>query len=213
MQPYQKATEAIKEHQRLPAKIAKFGLPLAGAALAKGTLKRILPFLSEHIDPEMSVKGVSKADPRLGNAMQHALDIGYPQDQINEHVRSSIEPEEIKQEPAKQNKNIIEQYSPELHQYILEKVQKGETPLAAATKATLDNTLGKKFKEVLEKISKQHKTPWHNIIESIYGSGQTAQPQQQATSPQPQPQAQPQQGQGLQAYMDVLGKIKNSLGV
>ena len=212
MQPYQAATENELQHQKIPGKLLKYGGAAAGGYLAR----RIIPFISQYISPETQVKGLSKIDPRMGGAVEHAMDVGYSQDEINDHIKKMVTPDE---EPAKQSRNIVEQYSPELHQYILEEVKKGQTPISAAMKATYDKSLGKKFKDVLDKISKQHKTPWHNIIESIYGSGE-AQPKQQMAQQSPQmvpqqpqsvSQAPQQPGQGKQALMAVLQNIQQRL--
>ena len=76
--------------------------------------------------------------------------------------------EEGQQEPAKQNKNIIEQESPELHSFVDQEIRKGRKPIEAAALAQKD----KRFSNVIKKLMKTHKTSWSNIIESIFGSGE-----------------------------------------
>lgn len=203
MQPYQQATEEQMKHQRLPGKVAAVGASVAGGYAAR----KILPFLSKFISSDMEVKGLNKVEPRLGGAVQHALDLGYSQEEINEYAKSNLGLEEEsknKQEstPAKQNRNIIEQYAPDLHNFITDLIKKGKSPIEAAAMATLDQTGRKSFKKHIEKLTKDHKTPWSAIVESIYGSAQQPQinPQDaQKNAQMGQPVPSPQQQQPAQS--------------
>jgi hypothetical protein len=82
-----------------------------------------------------------------------------------DYLRQNSEPKEEKQENAEESRNIIEQYSPELNQFIQEQIGKGLDPLQAGAIAQND----KRFSSVIQKLMKDHKTPWSNIIESIFG--------------------------------------------
>ncbi len=104
--------------------------------------------------------------------------------------------------PPKENRNIIEQYSPELHQFIDQEVKNGRDLLQAGALAQND----KRFSKIIDKLSKDHKTPWSNILQAVYGGAQQSQPQVQ-----PQ-QSQQQSGQGQQALASILEKINQRLG-
>lgn len=143
-----------------------------------------------------------------------------------DYIRDSLSPKEEKQpaqqeqkaQPAKQGKNIIEQYSPELYQFIEQHVKSGRPAEHAAALAQMD-TKGNNFRSIINKITKDHQTDWSSIVQSVFG-GQGGnktpnQPQQQQNPQQQQPQqpGQPQQGgQGQQALMAILEKINQRLG-
>jgi hypothetical protein len=180
------------------------------AAKAAGPLaSKIMPFINKYIPADMAIKGISKVSPEMGKLLRKGMDQGLNVQDGLDFIKGQIEK---KSEPAKQKLNIIEQVSPELHQFIDQEIRKGRKPLEAGTVARLD----KKHAETIKKLEKQHKTPWSKIIESLYGNGDQALPQQgqqQAQAPQqsqqqPHPnsaqgkmlaaqQAQQGQGQGL----------------
>lgn len=158
----------------------------AGTALAGGKLlSKIAPFLSEYIPIDLAFKGISKVNPKLGafleNGMKQGLDLqeglNYIKDKFQgkEEQKENQEPEE-KQEPAKQKGNIIEQYSPELFSFLKEKIAGGMTPQKAAGEA-LGSKKAKEFNAAIDKMVGDHQTTFSEILESIFGTGQTAQPQ------------------------------------
>lgn len=199
-----------------------------GAAKAGSTIySKIAPFLSEYIPVDLAMKGINKINPALGSFLQKGMKQGLNvKDGLN-FIKENMQPkQEEKKESTKEKRNIIEQYSPELNQFINEEVGKGRTPIEAAALAQND----KRFKDVIGKLTKDHKTPWSNIIEGIFGKGQATQPQQQGfLMPQPeiphsssaeqdmsrqqqQPQQGQQPGQGQQALMAILQKLQQSRG-
>ncbi len=121
-----------------------------------------------------------------------------------------------KVEPAKEKRNIVEQYSPDLHQFIQEQIQKGVSPIQAGAIAQA-GIKGKNFESAIKKLVKDHKTDWSSILQTVYGSGteNVRNQPQNGTSPQ-QTQQQTQQpkqsSSGQQALMDVLNKINQRLG-
>ena len=175
MQPYQKASEEIIRQQSEPSRLvktaAKTALGLAGGGVA---VRRIAPFLSQYIPEDIFVKGLSKIDPRLGKFIRSAMEQGHSVDDVKNFMGEKVQ----ESEPLKTDKNVVEQYSPELHQFLSEHIQKGRSPLEAAGMATLDQTGRKSFKRIIDKITKDHKSPWSAIVESVYGSNLT--PKQQA---------------------------------
>lgn len=102
----------------------------------------------------------------------------------------------------KEDRNIIEQESPELYQFILDQIREGHKPIQAGAVATTH----KKFSNAIKKLMKTHKIPWSNIIESVFGAGDQALPKVAENS------GQLQQGQGSQALMAMLQKINQRLG-
>lgn len=107
------------------------------------------------------------------------------------------------QQPMQQH-NIIEQYSPELHQFILSHTKQGRSPLEAGALAQLD----KKFMNVIKKIESDHKAPFSAILESIFGSAM--QPQKAAKAPQGAAGGQQGIGSGQAALMRILEKIQQA---
>ena len=249
MQPYQKAGKEIQRQGEFPKEILKTVGSLAATAgtTALGGLaaSRVLPFLSQYIPQDLAIKGLSKIDPRFGKFINKALSKGTDFEEIKNFIKGKAEEGEEKQ-PAKQNGNIIQQESPELHSFVEQEIKnagnpgetppcrpadlqdetQGRPPAERHTARSAENGLieaaalaqnDKRFSDIIKKLMKIHKTPWSNIIESIFGNGDTAQqqerqqPQQEQQPQQPvaqqQPQQQPQQsggGQGLQAIMQAL---------
>ena len=206
MQPYQEATQEIKRQGELPLTTAKNAGSIAATAYAGGGLvNRVLPFLSKYIPQNLAIKGLSKIDPRYGKFIEKAMSAGKSFEEVKEFIGSKIEEEVESKKPAKQNKNIIEQESPELHQFLDQEIRKGRKPIEAAAIAQND----KRFSDLIGKLSKKHKTPWSNIIESVFGKGDMAQPNQQQEQPL---QQDGQTGPGQQALMGILQKINQKLG-
>lgn len=204
MIPYQEAGEATKKQGEAPLKAIKtagsLALGTAGGGLA---LSKVMPFLSKYIPQDLATKALSKIDPRFGKFIKNALGSGFKYDEVKQFIEEkAIEGKD--QEPAKQNRNIIQQYSPELHEFIDQEIKSGRSPIEAGAIAQND----KRFINVIKKLSKEHKTSWSNILQSIYGGiGQSQSPQQSQPS---QPSQQP--GQGQQALMSILQKIQQSRG-
>lgn len=209
MQPYQEAADQRKRQSELPMKIAKgaasVGVSALGAKAAAGIGSKILPFLSKYIPQELAIKGMSKIDPRMGKFIQKSMSEGYDYDEVKEFIGEKFE--QPQSEPAKQEKNIIEQYSPDLHQFLLGEMQSGRSPLEAGALASLDRK-GKNFKKIIEKMVADHKTPWTAILQTVYGDAQGQQPSQQKQ----QPQSQQQTGQGQSALMAILQKLQAARG-
>jgi hypothetical protein len=205
MQPYQEAAQAVKKQGEFPLKIAKAigagGIAAASSYLGGGAINRVLPFLSEYIPENLVKKGLSKIDPRYGKFIDKALAAGKSMEEIQDFIGGKIQESQAKQEPAKENRNIIEQYSPELHQFVSQEIKKGRPLMQAGAIAQ------SKFGDVIKKLTKDHKTQWSDILQSVYGSMQgQAQPQEQ------QQNAQQQNGPGAQALLNILSKINQNMG-
>jgi len=142
--------------------------------------------------------------------MEGASESGYTFDDIKEFMKEKIS----KSEPAKENRNIIEQYSPELFSFIKEKVNSGMSPIQAGEIAQREG----KFSDPIKKIEKDHKTNWLRVLELLFGSGKDAQAQQAQVRPAQQDQQELQQpgqqqpGQGQAALMAVLQKLQQARG-
>jgi hypothetical protein len=227
MQPYQQASEEIKRQGNRPAQIAKTvgSAASAAASLYSGgnILGKVLPMLSQYLPEDLAIKGLNKIDPRFGKFIQKALSNGQSFDEVRDFIGEKAE-----EQKTLDNRNIIEQVSPELFQFLKDQIGKGRQPIEAGAIAQHD----KKFADIIKKLMKDHKTNWSDIIQSIFGNGQTAQPQQaqnaltqQAMQPPgslPTQNAsteanafqrqQGQSGQGQQAITAILQKIQNKLG-
>ncbi len=200
MQPYQEASQETQRQSEIPIDIFK---SVAKTAIGYGggiALSKVAPFLSKYIPENIMVKGLSKLDPRFGKFIDKALSNGTSLEEVKSFISEKMEGQEDsqKQEPPKENRNIIQQYSPELYQFIDEQIKNGRDPLQAGAIAQND----KRFSSIINKLSKDHKTPWSNILQSVYGQSQK--PQQQ--------NSQQQSGQGQAALMAILQKLQQSRG-
>jgi hypothetical protein len=165
MQPYQEASEESSRQSYRPFQAAS---TLAGSALKVGIGGRIMSFLNKYIPPDLAAKGLSKIDPRLGKFINLGQEAGYSFDDIADYTKQKIAGQE---EPAaQQHKNIIEQESPELHQFLDQQIRAGRNPIEAAAIAQGD----KRFINAIKKLEKAHKTPWSQIIQGIFGTGERA---------------------------------------
>lgn len=210
MRPDEMASkEAIERDQRFRGNLKKgMGtvLSLGGAGLAGSMGAKIMPFLNEYIPIDLAFKGISKVSPKLGHFLQRGLSQGLDLKEGLEFVKNKLSGEETQGQKAQEHRNIIEQYSPELHQYMDQEIKKGRRPIEAGALAQHD----KRFSKIIDKLSKDHKTPWSSILESVYGGGQKeSQPQQQPM------QEQPQQGQDqselekiIQGGVELLKKYR-----
>ncbi len=174
LRPDEKAVESeIERDQQVRSTLGKAAKTAASAGTAValgpgGVGARVLPFLNKLIPAELAMKGLSKVSPKIANFLKRGQSLGLNVEEGIQYLRDSIKPNEEKPEKPKDNRNIIEQYSPELHQFISQEVSGGRTPIEAAAVAQND----KRFSEVIKKLSKDHNTPWSSIIDSIYGTGQ-----------------------------------------
>ncbi len=176
MQPYQEASEEISRQGNAPLNIAKNvgGLASAGATTYFGgaAINRVLPFLSKYIPEELAIKGLNKIDPRFGKFINKAMAAGQTFEEVKDFIGSKVEEGVEQSKPAKENRNIVEMYSPELHQFIQEQIQSGRSPLEAGALASLGKKGGKDFKKIIEKMEKEHKSPFSAILQTVYGQGQ-----------------------------------------
>jgi hypothetical protein len=195
MEPYQKASQSLRERGEAPIHAVKnLGYSALGggaASLGSSVVSKLIPkvgsLINKYVPDNLSQAGLSKLDPRFGKFIQGALDEGYSYDD----VRSTIE-EKLGNTVSQQAKNLIEQESPELHQFLDQEIKKGRKPIEAG--AIAQNN--KKFTNTIKKLMKTHKTSWSNIIESVFGGQGTAQPEEQQPSQQGMQQTQ-QGGQGI----------------
>lgn len=104
MQPYQEATEEVRRQSELPLKLAKKAGSLAATAgsgfIGGGLLSRVLPLLSKYIPEEITVKGLSKIDPRFGKFFNKAVKAGKTIDEAKEVIKEKISPKEEKRQEA-----------------------------------------------------------------------------------------------------------------
>lgn len=189
-----------------------------GAAAVAGSKlgSRILPFLNEYIPYDLALKGINKVSPSLGGFLKKGMEKGLDLKDGLDYIKKSFSgEEEEKRGPVKENRNIIQQYSPELFQFLEDQIKQGKDPLHAGAEARID----KRFNPVIEKISKDNKSDWSSILQTVFGQSQMALQSQKKKQPQQaqpmQSQAQSQQsqgGQGQQALMSILQKIQQSRG-
>lgn len=205
MQPYQEATEEIRRQGELPLKAAKtlgsIGASAATAYLGGGVINRVLPFLSKYIPEDLAIKGLNKIDPRYGKFINKALSAGKSFEEVKEFIGEKIQGKQESTEKTPEQRSIIEQYSPELFQFLKGEIDKGRAPLEAGALAQSQGS----FKNIIKKMSEDHKAPFSSILESVFGGAQ--QPKQQMQQPQDQNLSQQRQGNGDQALLAALDKM------
>lgn len=202
MQPYQEASQELQRQGEFPKRALQTGLSVAGSAAGGLALKNVLPFLSQYIPQDLAIKGLSKIDPRFGKFINKSMSEGKSFDEIKDFIKDKAKGGN--EEKPQEQRNIIEQYSPELFQFLKSEVDNGRNPLEAAALARLP-TKKNNFEKVIKKIEGDHKTDFSSIIQSIFGSAQ--QPQQAQPQQNENQNMQPQQGNSDQALMAALDKI------
>lgn len=205
MEPYQRASEALRSGEESPIQLLKgAGLTALGGGLINAgskAMSKVIPavgaLINDYIPEEISKKGLSRIDPRFGKFIQGALDEGYSYDDLREFLGEKIK----KSMPAKEDKGIIEQYSPELSSFIKEKIGSGMTPIQAGAVAQND----RRFSNAIKKMTQDHKVQWSQILESEFGKepvSQSQNMQQQQNKP----------SDAKAALMQILQQINSSLG-
>lgn len=177
----------------------------AGAlALGSGITSKILPFLNEYVPQELAMKGLIKVSPKVADFLKRGQSMGLDIREGMDFVKDQLTP----RENPSDERSVIEKYSPDLFNFLKEQIGKGRNPLEAAAIAQLND----KFKSIIKKIENDNKTNWSSIIESVFGGGQSAQPEEQQ-SPQGQQQAQGGIDPNLQAIGQKLQQLLQSRGM
>jgi len=226
MQPYQTATEEIARQGQAPKRLLQQGIGAATAitgatAFGKSLAQKTLNLVNKYIPENLAIKGLEKLDPRYGKFIKKMMDSGAEWNEIAEFIggkaQEGLDQEQETQEPAKDIRNLIEKHSPELHQFISNQMKKGKSHKEAGALARI-GTGGKAFDKVIDKLTKEHKTTWEDILDAVYGGAQGQPQPAQAPAAQQQQAAQPQQpqqvqgGPGQQALMGILNKINQAMG-
>lgn len=225
MRPDEQANQSdIQRDQRMRQNVSK-GIGTAASLVGAGAGARIIPFLSEHIPTDLAMKGLQKVSPKIADILKRGQNAGLDIKQGMEFIKSKLSPGQPTQ-AASDNRNLIEKYSPELHQFIDQQIKGGRSHLEAGAIAQLGKKGGPDFKSIIDKITKDNKSSWADVLEAVYGNPpqNPSNPSVSAPNPaQPHPnsaqgqqaarQAQGQQaGPGQQALMDILSKINQRLG-
>jgi len=214
MIPYREAGKKILEREEVPLKtglalgkaaIGSAGVSAAGYAGAN-LMKRALPFLSKFIPESTAIKGLDKIDKRFGDFAKKALEAGYDFEEVKDFIEKKSSEKSTQKENSQENKNIIEQYSPELFQFIQDNINQGKDLMQAGALAQNDS----RFANIVQKISKDHKTNWSSILQTVFGNMPTATSQNQMV----ESNMQNQQGMsaGQQAIIQQLQRINQAIG-
>ena len=173
MQPYQEASEEMRRRGEQPFKalktVASAGASVLPAVAGAKIIGKVMPFLSKYIPTDLAIKGLSKIDPRFGKFIKKSMQEGYDFDEVKEFIQEKVSgAEKESEQPAQENTNIIQQFSPALHEFIDEQLKRGRSPLEAGAIAQND----KRFSDAINKITKAHKSPWSAILQTVYGGQQ-----------------------------------------
>lgn len=207
MQPYQEAAEELRNQGEAPVKFAKNVAKGAASLATKGALaSRVLPLLSQYVPENLMIRGLSKIDPRLGRFIQTAQKNGEDIGDIRNFMQEKFNGEKSKQPDRR---SIIEQHSPELHQFIRDEMAKGRTLEQAGAIARQNSS----FSKVINRLEKEHRAPWSNILQNVFG-GPEAVPTERTQEQQGEVPGGPAQGAGQgtsptrQAMLQLLSEIK-----
>jgi hypothetical protein len=215
--------KGFKTAGNLASTVARGAGIAGGAALAS----KIAPFLSEYITPELALKGISKINPKFGEALKKGMKDGLSLESGLNFLKENITKKQSQEEePIEQKQKFggaIRRYSEELMNFIEDYIARGRDPHEAGFLAINQ----KKFQPIIKKMEKDYKAPFEKILESMFGTMQRPEQQQESQQPnqtelplnqgqQPQHQQTPQQGgqggQGQQALMAILQKIQQQRG-
>jgi hypothetical protein len=222
LRPDERAAESeIERSTNLSNTITKGVGALAGigtAAVGAKISSKILPFLNQYIPTDLAVKGISKLSPKLGEFLKQGQSMGLDVKEGLNFIKDKMKSSE---EPAKENRNIIQQYSDELYSFLDQNIKSGKKIIESVAAADMDP----KFKKIVNKIEQDHKTPFTKIAQSIFKENQASQmnPSSQQQNPQGainqllqqsqgMQQQNPQTGQGQAALMAILQKIQQQRG-
>jgi hypothetical protein len=215
MRPDEQAEQSrISANNKRDVNIKRGAKAAATAAIGTagaGLIGKLTPFLSDLIPVDLAMKGIGKISPKLGEFLQAGSKRGLNvKDGIDFIKQNFSRQEKEENQPAQEDRNIIEQYSPELFNFIKEKIQSGKSSPTGAGIIAYANPA---FKAVIDKIEKDHKVGFSQITDSIFGGGQMAQKQQRQA---PQPQSGQQGGQsvspGMQSLMDAINRLQQTRG-
>ncbi len=201
----------VERDKSLRGNINKAAIGLGTAAIGGSLTGKIMPFLNQYIPAGLAMKGINKVSPKLGSFLKKGQEMGLNLEEGLSFLKDKLSNSKTDNFQTKENGNIIQQYSPELHQFLDQEIKNGRSPIEAGAIAQMN----KKFSDVIKKLSKDHKTDWSSIIQSVFGNGQTAQPSQQSAQQPPQQQGQgldPRVAQILQEGSEILKSIRGSRG-
>lgn len=171
--PDERATESEINRSQNRTRELKSGLQTAASfgttALGGKALSAVMPFINQYIPEDMAFKGINKVMPALGKFIKSGMDQGLT-------LKSGLEfiKEQFGNQKTSDQKSILQQYSPELHEFMTDRVHRGQSVLEAGAEAQRNS----KFKKFISQMEKDHKTPFSSILESIFGTGQETQRQQ-----------------------------------
>lgn len=212
MRPDENAAVSEIERSSSTDRLLKKGAASVIGAGVTAAGANIMPFLNQYIPSDLAIRGISKIAPSVGNFLKRGQSMGLNVEEGLKFVKDSFmgnQDNSSSQATPKEKLNIIQQYSPELHEFIEKEIQSGRSPLEAGALASLDRK-GKDFKKIIRKIEEDHKSPFSSILETVYGGKQAARPERQAELPEQANQQAP--GKGEEALMAILQKIKKSRG-
>lgn len=150
-------------------------IPLAAGAV--GAMSKIAPFLNEYVPLDLAIKGISKLSPTTGAFLKKGQEMGLDIKEGLDFLRGRVESQQSQSGKGKDKtdtqrpseKNIVEQYSPELHSFIVEQMNQGRSPLEAGALAALERKGQKNFKKIISQMERDHKSPFSSILQATYG--------------------------------------------
>jgi hypothetical protein len=209
MQPYQKASEQIQDQAEQYKRMGTKAAITAGSLASSAALgAKVLPFLSNFIPRDIAMKGISKVSPALGGFVNKAIGTGHSEEDVMDFVKNKIVGAEQSNEPAKDERNVIEKRSKFLFDFLKDKIGRGLSPFSAASNAKAE----KKYRQEIQELEEQNKTPFENIVESVFGGALPKNQNQQPMQPDQMQSNMQAPGQGQEKLMAILQQIQASRG-
>lgn len=170
----QAALSKIQQEERFD-RGTKTAINLGVGLTGLGLSSKIMPLLSKYIPADLAMKGINKISPKIGRFLQKGASLGLNVEEGLDFLKNQFD----QSKNTKENRSIIEQYSPELSQFMSQEIKNGRTPIQAAAIAQNE----RKFSDVIKKMSKDHKTNWSSIVESVFRMAGSGNNQEQSQSP------------------------------
>jgi len=197
MQPYQQASQEIQRQGEMPIRAAKAGAGLALGFAGSQIFQRVAPFLSQYIPQNIARKGIEKIDPRFGEFFDLAEKHGQTFEAAKQFIADKAS-EAMGEQETKDDRNVIQKYSPEIFQTLEWLIKQGFSPAQAAIdmRSHEDN----KVKNLISQMEKDYKQDWPSIVESVFGQAGVQKPAQQ-------------QQKGGMSDQDLIAKLQQALSL
>lgn len=200
-QPHQEASQEFQRQSTVPSRSLKTAANIGlGVATGSTILNRALPFFSKFIPQNIALKGLSRVNPTMGKFISASEEQGFDPQEIYDFMENKLKEGIGQQEEteAKDERNLIQKYSPEIFQTLEYLIKQGLSPAQAAL--DIRQHEDSKVKNLISQMEKDYKQDWPSIVESVFGQAGVQKPAQQ-------------QKQGGMSDQDLIAKLQQALSL